>query len=74
MDEHLRQWGQNIKTGRMTLRWSQARLAGEVGVTQQTVASWEAGKQEPRRHHKVRLATALRQDVKQLFPLMRSAA
>lgn len=51
---------------------SQVELAIEVGVTQQTVSEWEAATISPRDELKVLIADALRQDVSQLFPLVRS--
>lgn len=74
MDELYRQWGRNIEYGRKVLDLSQDALAELCEVTQQTVSKWEAGVISPRDHHKVRLATALRQDVRQLFPLNRVVA
>lgn len=40
-------------------------------VTQVTVARWEAGLREPRRHHKAQLAAVLHRDYFQLFPAVR---
>lgn len=74
VDETLRLWGENVKRSRKLLAMTQAALAALVGVKQATVARWEAGKRAPSDRHKVLLATALHQDVRQLFPLTRSAA
>lgn len=73
MEETFRLWASNIRFGRRALRMTQSVLAQKVGVAQQTVAKWEAG-DPPRDEHKVAIAEALRQDVRQLFPLTRSAA
>lgn len=70
----MRLWGTNVKRSRQLLAMTQTALAAIVGVQQATVARWEAGKRAPSDAHKVKLATALHQDVRQLFPLTRSAA
>jgi transcriptional regulator with XRE-family HTH domain len=55
-----------LRAARMAAGWSQARLAAAVGVSQSTVANWEAGRgltvQNARRMYRVlrRLAPALR--------------
>lgn len=67
-------WGQNMALGRKAIGATQQALAEAVGVTQATVARWEAGAMAPRDHHKVSIARYLRQDVRQLFPLARGAA
>lgn len=74
MDETLRLWGVNLKNWRTARQLEQSDLAERIGVTQATVSRWEGGKLEPRRHHKVALATALDTDVVILFPLTRSVA
>lgn len=53
---------------------TQAQLAAACHVTQQTISSIERGETAPRDNLKVRLATALHQDVRQLFPLTRVVA
>lgn len=88
VDELLRLWGANIETGRKAVTpegnvrrsrddstpcMTQDQLAKLVGVRQSTVARWEAGAYAPRDHHKIRIATVLHQDVRQLFPLIRMA-
>ena len=40
--------GLRIKRARESLRWTQKRLAAEVGVTQKTVDNWEHDKTSPR--------------------------
>jgi DNA-binding transcriptional regulator YiaG len=87
-DEALILWGRNIAAQRKlhtpagNLRqsgadptMSQADLAAALipPVAQSTVARWEAGRIEPRRHYKVQLATILHCDVAMLFPLTRAA-
>lgn len=69
-----RVWGSNVRRGRETLGLSQAQLAHECQVTQQTISGIERGDTSPRDSLKVRLAQALRQDVRQLFPLFRFEA
>lgn len=73
VEETFRLWASNIRFGRRALKMTQATLARQVGVSQQTVAKWEAG-DPPRDEHKVAVAKALMQDVRQMFPLTRSAA
>lgn len=68
----MKQWGENIERGRKALGLTQVQLAEAVGVTQQTVSSWETGDSAPRDRLKVRLADVLRQEVRSLFPLTRS--
>lgn len=53
---------------RQELRLSQADLARECGVTQQTVSSIERAEHGPSDALKVQLARALEQPVEQLFP------
>lgn len=43
-------------------------------VHQTTVARWEAGQIEPRRHYKRQLAHVLHTDVRFLFPLIGAAS
>lgn len=74
MKEVFREWGRNIERGRAVLGLTQVQLGKACGVHQSTIAKWEAGDMVPRDHHKVAIATALHQDVRQLFPLTRSAA
>lgn len=73
MEETFRLWASNIRFGRRALKMTQGALAQKVGVSQQTIAKWESG-DPPRDEHKVALAKALQQDVRQMFPLTRSAA
>lgn len=75
VDETLRQWGDNIRNGRIAAGYAtQAALADKLGVRQSTVARWEAGLIGPRDAMKQRLAGLLGQDVRQLFPLTRVVA
>lgn len=74
MEEIARAWGGNIERGRSLLGLTQVQLATIVGVSQPTIAKWENGRVLPRDLHKVRLAQALRQDVRSLFPLVAGAA
>lgn len=69
--EVRRQWGQNIRDGRSILGLRQEDLAGAIRVRQSTVSKWERGLMAPTDRMKVRLATVLHQDVRQLFPLTR---
>lgn len=76
MDETLRQWGENIRLRRMAMKMKQEDLGALLTpkVTQGTVARWERGLMEPRRHYKSQLAAALHTDVRLLFPLTQGAA
>ena len=90
MDETLRTWGRNIQLRREALNadgaprdvkasepsMTQAQLGEmlEPPVHQTTIARWEAGRMEPRRHHKAELSRVLMTDVAMLFPLTRNAA
>lgn len=74
VEELRRLYGQNVERGRKLLGVSQAELAKECRVTQQTISHIERGEVTPRDNLKVRLATALHQDVRQLFPLTRVVA
>jgi transcriptional regulator with XRE-family HTH domain len=74
MEELGRLWGSNIERGRRLLGISQAELADAVGVWQSSVAKWESGENTPRDHHKIKIAQALKQDVRHLFPLVKGVA
>lgn len=73
-DELRRDYGRNIRAGRVGLGMRQEDLAQILRVRQSTVCRWESGDVVPRDAMKVRLAQVLHQDVRQLFPLTRSAA
>lgn len=87
-DEELRQWGENIQIRRIALNadgalrigdqesMTQAQLGALMNppVHQSTIARWEAGLIEPRRHFKAQLATVLMTDVRMLFPMTRVAS
>lgn len=74
MEEMLRLWGGNIERGRTLLGLTQQQLADRLDVRQSTVARWESGERLPKDIFKIRIAEALHQDVRQLFPLVRGAA
>lgn len=74
MEEVHREWGRNIRSGRSVLGLSQKQFGELLGVDQSTIARWERGDMAPRDRHKVKIAETLRQDVRQLFPLMRVAS
>lgn len=73
MEEVLREWGRNIKAGREALGLKQYELARLLDVSQASLCRWETGQNCPTDAHKLRIATALHQDVRQLFPLMRAS-
>ncbi len=52
--------GERIRTARKEGGFSQADLAGKVGVTQPAVANWESGVHDPRRLMLAKIAEALR--------------
>lgn len=62
-------WGRNIRIGRAAARLTQKALAELVGITQATVANYEAGRIAPRDEIKARIATALNSEVPRLFPI-----
>lgn len=74
MDETLRLWGANLTRFRKFYGWTQDKVAEELDVDQSTIARWEAGLIEPRRHMKIRLAELYSTDVAILFPLTRRVA
>ncbi len=74
MNEVHRLWGDNVERGRKLLGMTQVQLAADCQVTQQTISSIERGETAPRDNLKVRLAMALHQDVRSLFPLTRVVA
>lgn len=88
MDETLRLWGENIRLRRLMLNaageprtveeapMAQHELGARLkpSVSQATVARWERGKMEPRRHYKAQLARHLLTDARILFPMTSDAA
>lgn len=62
-------WGRNIRIGRRACRLTQRALAEKVGITQATVANYEAGRIAPRDETKARIATALNSEVHLIFPI-----
>ena len=52
-------FGDLLRIERERREWDQARLARELGVTQQTVSRWERGGSRPRRHQATQLADLL---------------
>ena len=88
VDETLRAWGANLKTVREGLTptgdirrskdqpcMTQEQLGKQLNppVHQTTIARWEAGTMEPRRHYKRQLAHVLRTDARFLFPMVGAA-
>lgn len=52
-------WGRRIRHEREGRGWDQARLADELGVTQQTVSRWERGASRPRPDMAARITALL---------------
>lgn len=71
--EEFRNWGRNIAFGRRALGLSRKAFAARVGVSPQMVSRWERGQSVPADHRRPVIASVLRQDVVQVFPLTRSA-
>lgn len=72
MDEWRKQWGLNIQVHRRRKSLSQRGLAALLDVTQASIARWETGKSIPTDAHKLAIASALDEDVRVLFPLVRN--
>lgn len=78
MQETYRLWATNVRAGRTALGLKQYELAEKIGVAPATVCRWEH--EEPHKYsppsdlNKVKIAAALHQDVRSLFPLLRVAA
>lgn len=68
MERQMR-WGRNIRVGRRAQRLTQKDFGEAVGVTQATVANWEAGRIAPRDETKARIAAVLNDQVHRLFPI-----
>lgn len=64
--------GRRIRESREALGLTQADVAGAIGVIQQTVASWEAGRTAVSDPFKVALARVLNLPAAKLFPLTAS--
>jgi transcriptional regulator with XRE-family HTH domain len=62
-----RKWGAEVRERRLALSLSQAALGAAVGVTQQTVAEWEAGTSAPRDELRAAVARALGTTAANLF-------
>lgn len=74
MGERLRQWGTNLRVARDIQGLTQIELARLIGVRQASIARWETGQVGPTDSHKVKIAAALHQDVRMLFPLFAEAS
>lgn len=58
-----------FKIARITAGYTQQTLADEIGVSQQTVAKWEAGTNTPQRMKVMRaLEVLLNKNMGELFP------
>lgn len=58
--------GNKIATLRVTIGWSQEFLGKMVGVTRQTIASWEKGETSPKTDHLFKLARVFGKSVDEL--------
>ena len=63
----------DLKVLRRRTHLTQEALDALVGVSYQTVQTWEAGTAQPRREHIPKLAEALDVDAKQLPAMLRAA-
>lgn len=61
--------GRNLREARTKAKITQAELAAEVGVIQQTVSHWESGRASISDAYKVLIGRALDLDPAELFPL-----
>ena len=58
-----------FKIARITAGYTQQTLADEIGVSQQTVAKWEAGTNTPQRMKSMHaLEVLLNKNMRELFP------
>lgn len=55
MDTAQATWATAIRRSRETIGWTQRRIADELGITTQTVYSWERGLTTPHRRHQRKL-------------------
>ena len=62
-------WGQRIAEQRNLRGWDRSDLAGELGVSRQAVAAWEAGDYPPKDLHRVRIARLFNMEPNALFDL-----
>ena len=63
----------DLKTLRRRRFLTQKELASQVGVSYQTVQTWEAGKSQPRLRHIPKLATALQVEPEALLNMLTPA-
>jgi transcriptional regulator with XRE-family HTH domain len=64
----------DLRAFRQRKRLTQKRLAAWVGVSAETLRTWEYGTTQPRPHHIRQLADALGLDAEQLPTMLRTAA
>ena len=60
----MKAFAEKAKEARISLGWSQTRLAQEVGVSSRSVQAYERGEKTPRPAMLAKLAKALRVSVK----------
>ena len=68
-----RKWGSAIKSARQAKGWTQTALADQLKVRPSTVCRWEAGGCAPSDANKLRIASVLDADVRELFRLVETA-
>jgi DNA-binding transcriptional regulator YiaG len=64
----------DLKALRQQKHLTQKRLAAWVGVSAETLRTWEYGTMRPRSHHTLQLAEVLGLDAEQLPAMLRAAA
>ena len=64
----------DLKTFRQRKHLTQKRLAAWIGVSAETLRTWEYGTSQPRPHHILQLAEVLGLDAERLPAMLRAAA
>ena len=56
-----------LKTRRKALKLTQVQLAEKIGVTQATIAGWEAGKRRPERPETIKTVASVLRIIKKVI-------
>lgn len=59
-----------LQKKRKSLGWTETKLAGELGVTAQTIKNWEAGENEPSLPLFLRLCDVLKVEERELVDVI----